>query len=358
MGKIRSKKASSFLINFIIAFGLFSGAMLICILLRLFNSGVEYASMIFILAVFLISRITEGYYYGIFFSVVSVLAVNYLFTYPYFKFQFFLPGYPITIISMLAVSIITSTLTSRVKQNEKDRVEAEKEKTRSNLLRAISHDIRTPLTSIIGASSAILETSEGIDDEKRQLLLGIKEDANWLIRMVENLLSVTRFDSDSKADIIKQNVICEEIIADTLFKFKKRFPNIMTVATVPDKVIIASMDSMLIEQVILNLLENAVYHSQTATQIHISLSEENGQAVFKVEDNGIGIDKNVLPNIFSGTRKFVSCMENDSKKNMGIGLSVCNTIIKAHNGKMKAENLDSGGASFSFTLPLEDADYE
>ena len=106
---------------------------------------------------FLISRFTGGYFYGIFAALVSVLAVNFLFTFPYFAFNFTIAGYPLTMLCMLAVSVITSAMTTQIKRQGDLRIEAEREKTRSNLLRAVSHDLRTPLTSILGASSAIAD---------------------------------------------------------------------------------------------------------------------------------------------------------------------------------------------------------
>ena len=119
-----------------------------------------YVSMIFLLAVLVISRMTDGYFYGILAAVVGVFGINYVFTYPYFAFNFSISGYPITFISMAAVAVITSAMTTQIKQQEKIRADTEKEKMRGNLLRAVSHDLRTPLTSIVGATSAMIENDE------------------------------------------------------------------------------------------------------------------------------------------------------------------------------------------------------
>ncbi len=139
----------------------------ICFFFRIFDDNVTNVSMTFILAVFIISRFTDGYLFGILSAFVSVLEVNYIFTYPYNEFNFTLSGYPITIFSMLVVAVITSAMTTQIKEHSEIRLEAEKEKTRSNLLRAVSHDLRTPLTSILGASSAIIENDNVITKQYR-----------------------------------------------------------------------------------------------------------------------------------------------------------------------------------------------
>ena len=225
---------------------------------------------------------------------------------------------------------------------------------RANLLRAMSHDIRTPLTSIVGNTAAILDNEDSFSPEqKRRLLEDVNEDAQWLIRMVENLLSITRM-SGGQAKIEKDCEAAEEIVAVSVSKFTKRFPNIQVTVEVPDEVLMVPMDATLIRQVMMNLLENAAIHGGNVTQIRFQLSREGSSACFAISDNGIGIPKEKLPTIFDGGLSGVSHNNFDMKKNMGIGLSVCYTIVKAHDGTMTAENLESGGACFRFYLPLEE----
>lgn len=332
-----------------------SGAAALCFLLRLFDDSNAYVSMIFILAVFLISVFTNGYFYGTLSAFLSVLIINYIFTYPYYAFNFSLSGYPLVFLCTLAVAVITSALTAQIKQHSALRLEAEKEKMRSNLLRAISHDLRTPLTSILGASSAVIENDDRLTKEERLKLMGeVKEDAEWLIRMVENLLSITRIDSGaSEAGIVKQPEAAEELVEDSVSKFRKRFPAYALSVQVPEEFLMVPMDAMLVEQVIINLMENAVLHGQHTTKIQLSVYVEKDSAVFEVRDDGCGIDPDILPHIFEGDFPHSFGVSGDQKKNMGIGLSVCRTIIQAHNGKMTAYNSTDGGAVFCFTLPLE-----
>ena len=250
-------------------------------------------------------------------------------------------------------------LYSEEKRREKDLMSAADAVRRANeakseFLSCMSHDIRTPLTSIVGNTAAILENEDSFSPEqKRRLLEDVNEDAQWLIRMVENLLSITRM-SGGQAKIEKDCEAAEEIVGVSVSKFTKRFPAIHVSIEVPDEVLMVPMDATLIRQVIMNLLENAAIHGGNVTQIRVCLSREGTNACFAISDNGVGIPKERLSTIFNGGLSGVSHNNFDMKKNMGIGLSVCYTIVKAHDGTMTAENLDSGGACFRFYLPLEE----
>ena len=158
------------------------------------------AMLIFMLAVFVTSMYTEGYAWGVAASLISVLAVNFAFLSPYFAFNFTLSENLFSGLVMLVVSIMTSTLTTRIKKQEQLWMESETEKMRATLLRAVSHDLRTPLTSIYGACSTVIENYDSLEKEQKLKLLGEAcSDAQWLNRMVENLLSVTRFDGGQVA---------------------------------------------------------------------------------------------------------------------------------------------------------------
>ena len=312
-----------------------------------------HVPLIYVLAVLLISRFTEGYLYGVFAAGAAVVCVNYIFTYPYFAVDFTIAGYPITFLVMLAVAIITSALMTQIKKQEQIRREIEKEKMRANLLRAVSHDIRTPLTSIAGSATGIIENKEHLPKEQEmELLYNIQEDAQWLVRIVENLLSITRMNADG-AKLETQEELAEDVISGAIVKFQKRFPEVNIQANTPDEVLLVPMDAILIEQVLLNLMENAVIHGKTTSKLIINLIVREQNAVFTVEDNGEGIRGNILPVIFEGNIGSHDEGESDKKRNMGIGLSVCLSIIKAHKGTMKAENKPEGGARMTFTLPVK-----
>ena len=282
---------------------------------------------------------------------MGVICVNYVFTYPYWQLDFTISGYPLTFLSMLSVSLIVSALTSQIKHQEQLRVETDREAMRANLLRAVSHDLRTPLTSIVGSASAILENDALLTpQQKTALLRSVRDEAQWLIRMVENLLSITRM-GDGDAHIHKELEAAEEVLASVAAKFQKRFGGVRLVLTAPQEPLFVPMDAILVEQVLLNLLENAAYHGKS-TCIRLSAERREGDAVFTIRDNGCGIAPELLPNLFSPSRQGQT-HTSDGRRNMGIGLSVCSSIVRAHGGALAAANAREGGAVFYFTLPTD-----
>ena len=158
--------------------------------------------------------------WGCWASMVAVVGVNYIFTYPYFQVDFTVTGYPLTFIVMLTVSISVSALMTQIKMQEHVRLKAEKERMRANLLRAVSHDIRTPLTSIEGAAAGIIDNKDVLTEEqKEELLLNIKEEAQWMVRMVENPLSITRM-NDEGTRLTTHEELAEEIVSSAVVKFQ------------------------------------------------------------------------------------------------------------------------------------------
>lgn len=307
--------------------------------------------MLFVLAVFLIALGTDGYAYGVVASLLSVLAVNFAFTAPYFTLSLTLPENIVGALVMLVVTVSTSTLTVTRRRQEQIRSETARETMRANLLRAISHDLRTPLTTIYGSCSAIIENYDRLPKAQQIKLLGeVREEAEWLIRMVENLLSVTRIDG-GRVQIVKTPTVLEELIDSVLIKFRKRYPGQAVAVMIPDEFVSIPMDAVLIEQVLINLLENAVQHAAGMQKLELKVRCEGDRAVFAVEDDGCGIPREKIGELFNGRMDGA-----DGHKNMGIGLSVCATIIKAHGGVITAENRPGGGAAFRFWLSLEEED--
>lgn len=313
------------------------------------------ASMVFVLAVFLVSLDTDGYLWGVAASLISVLAVNFAFRSPYFAFNFTLPENLSSAIVMLVVSIMTSTLTTRVKKQEQLRIESENEKMRANLLRAVSHDLRTPLTSICGACSTVIENYDSLDKEQALKLLGEAcSDAQWLTRMVENLLSVTRIDGE-RVTVSKSPTVLEELVDAVVVKFRKRYPDRDVVVDIPDDFIVIPMDAMLIEQVLINLLENAVVHAEGYTKLTLRVRTRGDKAVFDVIDDGCGIPKERLRKLFTGSG---GPSTDSGRRGMGIGLSVCAAIVKAHGGEIKAESTPGKGTVIRFWLKMEEVEME
>ena len=327
-------------------------------------------AMLYTLGVFIITRYTDGYIYGLMFAIASVLSVNFFFTYPFQTFNFTLEGYQVTFLGMFIIGIFTSTMSTNMKEQarklveqekalaeqEKALLEAKKEKMRANLLRAVSHDLRTPLTGIIGNSSSYLEMDDKLtDEEKRDLVEYINSDANWLLNMVENLLSVTRIDNET-ASVSKSLEPVDEVVASAVIQFKKRFPEAEVHVTVPesepDDVMMVMMDAMLIQQVILNILQNAQLHSGSTKALELTIDEDETSVSIRIRDYGVGIDDSKLDDIFDGEGFKKGDGNIDGYKGMGIGLSICKTIIMAHNGQISARNCEEG-AEFYFSLPKE-----
>lgn len=345
------------------------------ILLR--HTGDENNSaLVFTLAVACISLLCEGYVPGIIAALISAVAINYFFMYPFSQFNLTLTGYPVAFISFLCIACIVSALTSRVKlqaaeairreqrtkvlydlnqklTEEKKQIELEAahESIRTNILRAVSHDLRTPLTAISGAASVLMESESAQSPENAYLFQDIKENADWLTAMVENLLSITRM-QQSDMHLVKTPELMEEVAGDALIKTRKRFPDYHISLSLTDELLILPMEPMLITQVIMNLLENAIRHSGDREHIELSLSRRESWAVVTVSDRGCGIPPQILQDIKQG-RQIPLNRPGDSARGMGIGLSACHGIIQAHGGRFFADNRPEGGAVFHFELPLE-----
>ena len=330
------------------------------------------APVVFVLAVVAISRVTYHMYYGIAASLVSSFAVNYFFTYPYNYFTLNIAGYPIDFVCFTAVSLMVSLLTYQLRgetekavRHEQETVKlyqrnqkleekkaaaelaAEKEKMRGNLLRSVSHDLRTPLTAVAGARSILMQDDGKISlQERKKLAADIHEEALWLSQMVENLLSVTRIQEQDFIQLKEREELVEEVLEETVTKFHRRFPQQRVEVQVPAEILMVPMDAMLIEQVLANLLENAVRHAGVKHAIDLSVWRENEKVWFSVRDYGRGIAQEDLPVLFNGGLR-----HNDATRGMGIGLSACMTIIQAHGGMLMGENHPEGGALFRFWLP-------
>ena len=349
MKKITKKSILEELINLLITLATTGGAYVVCLLLTQGGYGDNYSSVIFMLGVVICARFTNGYIWGFIASGISTLLVNYAFAYPYFAVSFTEKGYPITFAIMLTVAILISMLTTQIKKHSKIEADIVNERMRGDLLRSVSHDVRTPLTSIVGASSAFVENHDKLDEQTQlKLISGVRDEAQWLIRVIENILTITRVDGEY-AKIQKTPQAVEEIVGEAGLNFQKSHEDIKLNVALPEELLMINMDAMLIEQVMKNIMVNSVMHGGGVTEISISVRVEKDMAVFKLEDNGKGISNAAMEHLFDGL--FINAQKGDSLKSMGIGLSLCNSIIKLHGGTMKGYNSDKG-AVFEFTLPM------
>ena len=231
------------------------------------------------------------------------------------------------------------------------RIDMEKEKMRSNLLRAISHDLRTPLTGIVGASGVIIEDIDRLNKENiKELVTDINEEAIWLNSLVENILNMTRI-GEGRLIVAKNYEVVDDLVYEAINHIsglaKKRNISI----SVPDEVVTLLIDGKLVIQVLINLLDNAIKHTMNDSSIFLKVYTKDNVAVFEISDNGPGVDENIRNTIFDS---FVTSSSKiiDAKRGMGLGLSICKAIIEAHDGTIFYSKADEGGAKFTFTLPL------
>ncbi len=325
-------------------------------------------ALIYILAIILISYHTDLYRYGVISGLVSVFLINGIFTYPYWEISFEVSGSTITFAIMYIISILSSATVFRMKEQARKlkegelriaeaEKEKEKEKLRANLLRAVSHDLRTPLTSMIGASSSCLENEDALTpEEKRRLISQIYEDANWLLHMVENLLSVTRI-TEGGANVLKKSPEpMEEVLFDAISTARKRYPDLKIETMIPDELVVAPMDPLLIKQVILNLLENSYFHAHSTQPVKCILDSTDAFVNVHIRDFGDGIAPEQLDAIFDAVPS-APTSASDTRKGMGIGLSICKAIINAHGGDITVHNCEPG-AEFCFSIPKEEKTHE
>lgn len=254
------------------------------------------------------------------------------------------------LLSSVSTQIFTAMERERLAgEKEKAKNEAEREKFKSNLLRAVSHDIRTPLSGITGASEILLYSLK--DEDSVRLVQGIYDGSVWLAQMVENILSLTKIQEGTLL-VNKQMEAVEEIVGAAV-KYFSRYANEYSVsAVIPDKVLFVPMDGKLIAQVLINLIDNAIKHSKESKEIKIEVTAGDRNVWFSVADRGTGIKPENLPKIFD---LFYVADESraDAKRGNGLGLAICKAIVNAHGGTITAENNPAGGATIRFSLPLE-----
>jgi len=238
---------------------------------------------------------------------------------------------------------------------ERHRIEIEKERLRSGILKSLSHDLKTPLTSIAGGAQFLLEHVQSADRETvASLLSDINSDALWLGAMVENLLSMARI-QEGKLIIKKQLEVVDDIVSEALARIRKNMGAHRFSFKPLERVVLAPMDGQLIIQVLINLLSNAIEHSRPDSDILLGISLKEERIEFTVSDDGGGLSPYALAHLFesfSGAER----EGGETRKGAGLGLSICRAIVQAHGGTIAGFNNDSGGATFAFALPMGSED--
>lgn len=255
-----------------------------------------------------------------------------------------------TVISQLTL-VIERELLSREKENT--RIQVERERLKSTLLRSISHDLRTPLTGITGSAGFLLDNL-GIMDEAtiKSMLKDICSDSEWLSTMVENLLNLTRI-QEGRLDINKKKEVVDDLVASAVRLVSNRVGNHTLKMETPEDILLVSVDGRLFIQVLVNLLDNAFRHSGTGTTVTLRVKQDGNCLKFVVSDNGIGIPNDKIDKIFDNF--FTTAYENgDKQRGVGLGLTICKAMVEAQGGTIRAFNSPQGGAVFEVSMPMED----
>lgn len=254
------------------------------------------------------------------------------------------------LLSILGECALALENIKNAKEKEEAAVLAQNEQLRANLLRAISHDLRTPLTAISGSAGNLLANYKKMDDELReQTFTDIYDDSMWLINLVENLLAVTRIEG-GQVNLTRSIELMDEVVSEALKHINRKSKEHTIRVSSGKDFILAHIDAKLIVQVIINLVDNAIKYTQKGSRINISAYAKNSNIVVDVSDDGPGIPEQnkaqVFEMFFTGQNQIA-----DSHRSLGLGLALCRTILAAHKGTLTLRDNEPHGCIFSFELP-------
>ena len=259
------------------------------------------------------------------------------------------------LLSILGDCAMTLENSRNAREKEEAKLQAEHEKFRATLLRSISHDLRTPLTTISGNASILLTNHEELDAfTKQHMYQDIYDDSTWLHNLVENLLSVTKIE-DGGMELNMQSQLVEEIVSEAIQHTNRSSTDHIITVFHENDLLLAQCDARLIVQVIINLVDNAIKYTPAGSHIKISTKQEDNNVIFSVADNGLGVPDSEKEHIFqmfyTGT-----AVTADSRRSIGLGLSLCRSIINAHGGEITISDNTPQGAVFTFTVPTGEVD--
>lgn len=311
-------------------------------------------AMVFLLAVVGIAlRFSRGA--AVFTAVLCVVVFDVVFVPPYLSFAVDDIQYLVTFAIMLAVGLVISGLAESARRQEKARaalaVVAETERVRSALLSSISHDLRTPLAVMSGASSSLAERGEQLGaDERRALAQSIFQQSRDMAEVMGNVLQMTRLETGT-IEIRRDWASITEIAGSALDRLAGRLAQHRVMLDLPADLPLVRVDATLIEQVLGNLLENAARHTPAGTLVRLRAARRDAELVVSVEDFGSGLPPEDFKRLFA---KFHRGGAGEAAGGgIGLGLAICRAIVTLHQGRIWAEQLPGGGTAFRFTLPLE-----
>lgn len=286
--------------------------------------------------------------------VLGVLAFDFFFVPPYLNFAVADSQYLLTFAVMLLVGIVISNLATSVRRQARLAAEArmhvEAEHLRNSLLAAISHDLRTPLAAIVGASSSLMEEEAALDPEVRRALgRDILESSRHMSELMDKVMDMARLQSGT-IELKREWYPLEEIVGAALAQLKGRLRDHRVGVELPTDLPWISVDARMLEQVLLNLIENAIKYSPAGTLILISAVRDDESISVEVADQGPGLPPGTEERVFD---KFYQVVPEHAGAGAGLGLAICRTIVDAHGGSIRAASRPDGGASFVFDVPVQ-----
>jgi len=289
-------------------------------------------------------------------AIVGVMVFDFVFVPPYLSFAVNDLQYVVTFVIMLAVGLVISGLAEAARRQEKARadlaVEAETERVRSALLASISHDLRTPLAVMSGASSSLAERGEQLSPEERRALAeSIFQQSRGMAEVMGNVLQMTGLETGA-IEPKRDWASLAEIASSALDRLAGRMAQHRVMLDLPEDLPLVRVDAILIEQALGNLLENAARHTPAGTLVRLRAARRDAELVVSVEDFGAGLPPEDFQRLFA---KFHRRAAEGQAGGIGLGLAICRAIVQLHKGRIWAEQLPGGGTAFRFTLPLEEA---
>lgn len=334
-----------------------AGAAILCTLIGLAMTprfDVVNVAMVYLLVVVVIAMcFSRGA--AVFSAVLCVGAFDFMFVPPQGTFIVNDAQYLLTFAIMLAVALIISSLIERGRRQTAARaalaLEAETERIRSTLLASISHDLRTPLAVMTGASSSLAQGGERLAPEERTALAqSIYGQARDMSEQVAKILQMTRLETGAIA-LERDWAAMPEIAGSVLARLSERLAGHRLVVDVPAELPLVRVDATLIDQALANLVENAAQHTPVGTVVRVRVQHAGSELVVSVEDLGIGMDDRDVERVFA---KFHHGASAGARGGVGLGLAICRAIVRLHQGRAWAERLAGGGIAFRFTLPVEE----
>lgn len=238
-------------------------------------------------------------------------------------------------------------------QEERNRaaLQTQKERLQANLLRAVSHDLRTPLTNISGSADMLMQEESALDPAiRKRLYLAIYDDTNWLINMTENLLAATHLETDKESFKMSPELI-EDLFQSAITQLDRRAVEHHISVHLDDAALMAAMNARLIQRVIINIMNNAIQHTPKGSNIELSAAKKGNTVQIRVTDDGPGIPDDAKRHLFD---LFYTAGQGkaDCQRGLGLGLHLCQSIVAMHGGRIDVSDHQPTGTVFQFTLPL------